>query len=189
MNFLNGRATGNTGIMLNLAAEPGISSPKAVFDHLTQVLDANWSGMKAWNYGTRPFTAPGGYWIEYHPQSYTEYGPANGNMMMLTDSYVWFQLNYDTSLQSKIDPAKLIPYAQAIRNQGNGFIYYGQRFTGWDIDKEGIKAIGSTKPRSVGFPIINQWHTTNGYFFLPLTGPDGNMIEVRIPINTNSVIY
>jgi hypothetical protein len=143
LNFLNARKTGNTGIMLCLAAEPGPNSPKAVFDHLTQVLDANWQGMKAWNYGTRPFSAPGGYWIEYHPQMINEYGPAGANDMILTDSAVWFALNIDNTLQSKVAPAKVIPYARAVRAGGNGFLYYGQRFTGWDIDVTGIQAIGS----------------------------------------------
>jgi len=173
LNFLKSRST--DGIIINIAAEPGTWTKEpypGYFNHLTQMLDQNWSGMKAWNYGTRPTTAPGGYWIEYHPQAYTEYGPANGNVMMLTDSYVWFQLNYDTSLQSKIDPAKLIPYAQAVRNQGNGFLYYGQRFTGWDIDKEGIKAIGSTKPKS--------------FITVPLTGANGEKCSMRLPIEYSS---
>lgn len=143
LDFLNARKNGSTGIILNLAAEPGPNSPQYIFDHLTTVMEENWTGMKAWNYGTRPATAPGGYWIEYHPQLLEDIGYPNRNSILLTDSYLWFQLNIDNTLQSKIDPAKIKPYIQKVKNNGNGFIYYGQRFTGWDIDTVGIKAIGS----------------------------------------------
>lgn len=142
LNFLNSRPS-KEGIIINVAAEAGPNSPKAVFDSLTLVLDTHWNGMKVWNYGTRPVTAPAGYFVEYHPQLINEYGPMNGNIIMVSDSYVWFLLNIDSSLQSKIDPAKMTPYVKNIRSKGNGFISYGQRFTGWDIDTLGIQSIGA----------------------------------------------
>jgi len=146
LNFLKARPQGIEGIMLNLAAEPGPWTKEpypGYFTHLTQMLDQNWTGMKVWNYGTRPASAPAGYLIEWHPQQMNEYGPLNANDMILTDSAVWFGLNIDGSLQSKVDPAKVKPYATAVRAGGNGFLYYGQRFTGWDLDVVGIQAIGS----------------------------------------------
>jgi len=43
----------------------------------------------------------------------------------------------------QIDPEKLIPYAKAVHDRGQGFVYYGHDFMAWkDIDVEGLKAIG-----------------------------------------------
>ena len=145
LNFLKARPQGIEGIIINLAAEPGSWTKEpypGYFNHLTQMLDQNWTGMKMWNYGTRPLSAPAGYMIEWHPQVMTDYGPNNPSVMVIPDSSVWFGLNIDGSLKSKIDPNKIIPYIKSVRSSGNGFIYYGQRFMGWDIDTIGIKAIG-----------------------------------------------
>lgn len=147
LNFLKSRPQGINGIAINMAAEPGTWTKEpypGYFNHLTQMLDQNWSGMKVWNYGTRPASAPAGYSIEWHPQVMNDYGPNNPSVIIDPDSAVWFGLNIDGSINSKIDPNKLIPYVKAVRAKGHGFIYYGQRFAGWDIDKAGIKAIGDS---------------------------------------------
>lgn len=142
INFLKSRPGGTGGIWVNVAAEPKPADPK--FQHFTQLLNQNWPGQRIWNAGTKPETAPNGYFIEWHPQKIRDGGPTKPSVIMLTDSAIWWQLNKDTtSFGSKLDPAKLIPYIQLCRSRGNGFMTYGQRFSGWkDIDFEGIWAVG-----------------------------------------------
>lgn len=145
LNFLKARPQGIDGIIINLAAEPGPWTKEpypGYFNHLVQMLDQYWAGMKVWNYGTRPTSTPAGYLTEWHPQAMNDYGPNSPSVIVVPDSAVYFGLNIDSSINSKIDPNKTIPYIKSVRPKGNGFIYYGQRFMGWDIDVTGIKAIG-----------------------------------------------
>lgn len=144
LDWLQARSTGTDGILPCLAAEP-TTQWTVKFYYLSARLQGRWPAAKIWNYGTRPVNCPTGYWIEYHPQEIHEYGISNTNSLVLADSGIWYDLNQDRSLQAKIDPAKLIEYAQKVRDNGNGFCHYGQRFTGWDIDIEGIKAIGGLR--------------------------------------------
>lgn len=141
LHWLNIRASGTDGIWLNLATEPGDWSPQ--FSHLQDIVNANWTGVKVWNYGTRPPNAPPGFVIEWHAQYGNDVGP--GGDLVVTDSALWYALNLDGSLQSKLDPAKVQEFERRVVAAGNGFVSYGQNEAGWQIDTDGIKAVGGVK--------------------------------------------
>jgi len=96
-----------------------------------------WAGMKSWNRGSRPSTAPAGYFLEYHPLKAGD--PCRPDCIVLTDTSLGKALD---KADGTIDPAKLIPYAKKVHNRRQGFVYYGHSFTADKIDVDGLKAIG-----------------------------------------------
>lgn len=139
---------GTDGLILCTAGEPvpnyGDGGPCInKFYGFTAILDANWTGMKGWNLGVRPTTAPAGYFIEYHPQKSSEKTPAGA--IVLTDGPAASEFgNHDPINPSVENGPALVAYIQKQKAQNNGFIWWGMSFNGHQIDTNGIKIIGSS---------------------------------------------
>jgi len=99
----------------------------------------NWTGLKGWNKGSRPKSAPAGYWLNYHINRAQAEGPA-GCINTTDTSNVLREINAGGDVAGLADPSKLEACARTIRNSGRGFIYFGFGHT--TIDTEAIKALG-----------------------------------------------
>ena len=139
MQFLAARGT--EGLIIEAASEPYDARNRqcdARFDRFTKQLEYYWDGAKSWNKGSRPKTAPEGYLLEYHPLKAKD--KCEPGCIVLTDTSLGKTFDKPNG---QIDPEKLIPYAKAVHDRGQGFVYYGHDFMAWkDIDVEGLKAIG-----------------------------------------------
>lgn len=138
---------GTEGVILTASAEPGIGRNMeciSKFDRWTAILNSKWQGMKGWNKGARPKSAPAGYFIVYHPANQNDTPPKGS--IVLTDSPVGGTIFQGSPAETAtLNPAAATAYARKVRLGGSGFITYGYPFTSWKIDKDGIKAVGSAK--------------------------------------------
>ena len=137
---------GTDGIIICTAGEPvpnyGPGGPCIdKFSIFTNVLNSKWSGLKGWNYGVRPNTAPVGYYIETHPQKSSEKSPAG--CIVLTDGPAASEFgNHDLNCFIDNGPA-LQAYIKRIHSEGSGFIWWGMSFNGKNVDYNGIKIVGN----------------------------------------------
>ena len=137
---------GTDGIVLCTAGEPvpnyGDGGPCiSKFYQFSNLLDTRWTGMKGWNLGVRPTSAPPGYFIEYHPQKSNERTPAG--CIVLTDGPAASEFGNSDPVNPSIEngPA-LQAFIKKINSEGKGFIWWGMSFNGKVVDYNGIKIIG-----------------------------------------------
>lgn len=137
---------GTDGLVLNTAGEPVPNygpggAHMAKFYEFTNILNQRWTGMKGWNLGVRPTSAPPGYWIETHPQKSTDKLPAG--CIVLTDGPAASAFgNADPATRFIFNGPGLQSWIQTIHGQGSGFIWWGMSFDGKQVDYNGIKIIG-----------------------------------------------
>lgn len=142
-------ARGTDGIVLCTAGEPvpnyGDGGPCInKFYQFTTILDSKWKGMKGWNLGVRPTTAPTGYFIEYHPQKSNEVVPVGS--ICLTDGPAASEFgNHDPVNPSIENGPALQAYIKRLQTRSAGFIWWGMSFNGKQVDWNGIKIIGGAK--------------------------------------------
>jgi hypothetical protein len=103
-------------------------------------MQQKWTGLKAWNRGSRPESAPSNQWfLEYHSEGVNDKFP-KGSIVTTDTSSILVELSNNGNREGFGDPSAVEAYARKVHNCDTGFIYYG--FLHKQIDSASIQAIG-----------------------------------------------
>lgn len=137
---------GTEGIIVETASEwspngrNGQCSSKA--KQWDDIMKSKWKGMKSWNAGSRPSSAPSGYFLDWHVDKANQLGPKSSNKIVVTDTSGI--LNYLGGLRIRnyaSNADRLAKIVKDCKKEGCGFIMYG--FSPPSLDKNAIITIGN----------------------------------------------
>jgi len=133
---------GTDGIILQSASEWGDGQGAGCeekAERWNNMMANRWTGMKSWNKGTQPTSAPSGYnFFEYHPGNLNTI--PNG-ALITTDHPGSLEPLQNGNLRGYANPTALESYASTVYDSGAiAFIYYG--FSHSQIDSAAIQALG-----------------------------------------------
>jgi len=185
---------GTEGIILQTASEWGNGQgagceEKAI--KMNKLMEQRWTGMKSWNYGTQPTSAPAGYTVfEYHPG---DLNTIPSGALITTDHGGSLEPLQNGNVRGFANPIVLEDYARKVYNSDAvGFIYYG--FAHSQIDSAAIRALGKVAPNRPAqvAPIIALTSPKEGQVYRTLSIPleataDQNVKRAWYVINSNSV--
>ncbi|MBI3987320.1 MAG: hypothetical protein HY343_10385 [Lentisphaerae bacterium] len=133
---------GPEGIILQAASEWDASRNLDSTDKalaFNDILAERWPGMKSWNRGAHPSSAPAGFLLEYHAHSTGDIGP-QGGITTTDSSSILQELSLSGNVPGPVNTALLKDYARRVHAAGNGFIYYD--FANPTINFDVIGALG-----------------------------------------------
>ncbi len=131
---------GTQKVILQVGSDSsGLCSAKA--QRWNNLMSSKWSGLKSWNQGSNPVTAPSTKWfLENHPCSITSFGNP-GSDVVTKCPYLLSQLSASGNILGGVDKQILTTYVTNVRSTNDkGFVYYNPNPT---IDNEAISALGA----------------------------------------------
>jgi hypothetical protein len=104
------------------------------------LMTAKWTGMKSWNQGGNPASAPSSKWfLENHPCSITAFGNPGSDVVTKCPSLL-SQLSSTGNVADGADTTVLKKYVEDVRSTGDkGFVYYNPT---QNIDYSAISTLG-----------------------------------------------